>query len=87
MSAADVLILALVAGLALRSASRLRQIRRAELAELPPACDDSPRQTAQEAAHLTVWPTRPFDRERMVQMLLDGGHITEADARLLREEP
>lgn len=82
MSAADVLVLLLCVGLALRSATRLRQIAKAEPAESPRA-DGAPRSSPHEAAHLTVWPTHPFDRERMVKMLREGGHITEDDAREL----
>jgi hypothetical protein len=87
MSAVDVLVLLLCVGLALRSATRLRQIRRAEPAESPRAESSAPRSSPlHEAAHLTVWPTHPFDRERMVRMLREGGHIDEARARELLED-
>lgn len=84
MSAADVLVLLLFAGLALRSATRLRQIRRAESAESPRAESGAPRSSPlHEAAH-----PYGFDRDRMVQMLREGGHIDEARAAsLLDGEP
>lgn len=84
MTAPEMLVLLLCAGLALRSATRLRQIRRAELVESPRARNEPPVSSGHEAAHPYCPPGR-FDRRLMVEMLLNEGHITEMQAVELLE--
>ena len=81
MTSMDVLVILLLCGLVLRFLPPFVK-RKAVPVELPPAAG-APRSRPQEAAHLAAWPTHPFDRGRMVRMLLEGGHIDEARAREL----
>jgi hypothetical protein len=94
MTVADVFVILFCVGLALRSATRLRQIRKAESAESPRAESGAPRSSPlHEAAHPipgvpgVVYQYRgDFDRKRMVQMLREQGYIDEARARDLLED-
>ena len=92
MSAVDVLVTLLFAGLVVRYVAG----RTARSAELPSVREGSPLPTAREAARLYGVEGMPglvyeyrgkFDLEGMVQMLREQGYIDEATARELLGEP